>query len=229
MFSLKKQEIHDTYWSRVWKPLSACGSGHIHTLNHFKAQKATWCYTGVSSQHRSEDMTLLLIPSSLLVNTSGRWPITEVWVWCILPHGCHVLCPWDGRRHTVSSVLVIILLCPSGIADGIFTLHWNLHAHSKGSGAPVDGWMELEDPVPKGTVQGTLDQSSPGITRVWEITFSHSLTLGLLAIKASIKAPVCREGRSECERGRKAQTLLYVMATFHKVFCYHGNAHGINT
>lgn len=40
-----------------------CGSGHIHALNHFKAQRAAWCYTRASSQYRSEDMTPVLIPS----------------------------------------------------------------------------------------------------------------------------------------------------------------------
>lgn len=40
-----------------------CGGGHIHALNHFKAERAAWYYISVSSQYRNEDVTLVLIPS----------------------------------------------------------------------------------------------------------------------------------------------------------------------
>lgn len=136
--------------------LCCVGWTHAHIpLHHLKAQRAAWCYSSVSSEDRSEDMTLFT-PSL--------------------------------RRQETSYELSLGGLCPADIAEG----QWNPQPHSRG--LRKAGWLRDQSMQHWRTVsRGGLDRNP----KVLGISASHALTPGLLAVKASIKAPVVVGGRKE--------------------------------
>lgn len=197
------------------------GGGHIHALNRFKAQRAAWCYISVSSQYRSEDMTLR---NSSIRLAGSPSPKPEVGAPCPVAAVSRV--PGEaGDTLWAKSWWSFSAAMP-------FRYHWGTSYHTlKLPGtlgrlrSTYDEWMAAgwEDPVGHWTSPA---QESQGFGNQCK-SLSDTGPPHYKSIHKS--ASVGGEGKSECERGRKAQTLLYVMSTFHKAFCYHGDEHGINT
>lgn len=143
--------------------------------------------------------------------------------------GCCAPRPQGGRWHTMRKVLVTLLhsyvlqtLLKEFLPYTEITRHtWGAQEHLWWVGGCRTGGSSAE-----GHSSGGTGPVCPRNPKAVGISASHSVTMGVLTIKASIKTPVLGGGKTEC---RKAQTFLYVTSTCHKAFCYHGNEHGINT
>lgn len=96
--------------------------------------------------------------------------------------------------------------------------------HIEGLGSTCDRWIAIGSSGEGHRSEGSRTIWHGNLKSFGNRRKSHSWHWA----SSPIKAPASW-GKRECERGRKAQTFLYVMATFHKAFCYHGNEHGINT
>lgn len=199
MFSLKKWEIHDACWSRVWKLCSAVWKCAHPCSKPFKAQRAAWCYARVLWE--DDSCTHPFVTAQYVWQMAHHWSPRSVRPAPQLPcptslarQGTHCeLSRGDPSLQLALRILLRDLLPYTEITRQTREAREHL--------GQVDGCRaggsSAEGRRPGGT--------GPGIPRFCESVQVTLLTLGLLTIKASIEAPVLG-GRKEWVWERQEST-----------------------